>query len=103
MLVIPVSLTRADALAAYRELISFRTGTVTAISIVPDFGWLLVLVSGALLAFNLQEIIPTSEPSTWIPKVRSQGLQMSQPDHNVAFARVGTTKGRTLGGCVPPS
>lgn len=82
---------------AYRELIRFNSGFITAICIVPDFGWLLVLVSGSLLAFNLREMITTPEPVTWAPKGRMHGLELSSLEQNVAFVKVGTTKGRTLG------
>ena len=81
---------------AYRELIKFTSRAITTVSIVPDFGWLLVLASGTLIAFDLHEIMPTSEPSTWVQQTKSQGIVMSSAETEVAFARVGTTKGRTL-------
>lgn len=56
-----------------------------------------MLASGALTAFNLHEVMPTSDPSTWLPRVKNQGLEMSSLEQNVAFVRVGATKGRTLG------
>ncbi len=87
-----------DTQPAYRELIRFHIGSISAVSIIPDFGWLLVLLSsGSLLAFNLHEMVPTSDPSTWQLQGRSHGLALSTPELNVAFARVGVTKGRTLG------
>jgi hypothetical protein len=64
---------------------------------IPDFGWLLVIVGGSLVAFNLREIIPTHAPATWMKATRAQGIELSQPDQDVAFLRVGTTKGRLLG------
>lgn len=82
---------------AYRELIRFPSGLINAVSILPTFGRLLVVHSGALIAFDLNEMIPTSEPATWNTVGRLQGRQLNSLDHNVAFARVGTTKDRLLG------
>jgi hypothetical protein len=52
---------------------------ITAVSVLPDFGWLFVLSSGTLMAFSLGE-----------------------KDRQVAFVRVGVTKGRVLSE-LPPS
>ncbi|WVW83239.1 hypothetical protein I302_105258 [Kwoniella bestiolae CBS 10118] len=80
----------------FRELIKFSSGHISMVSIVPDFGWLLVSSSGSLLAYNLRDMIPTSNPDTWIAKGRLEGQRLSVPEHNIAFARVGVTKGRLL-------
>jgi hypothetical protein len=72
-------------------------GFIFAISVVPDFGWLLVLTSGVLLAFDLQALVPTSNPLTWVPLGRKHALELSERDRQVAFVRVGAIKGRTLG------
>jgi len=70
---------------------------VSTITIIPDFGWLLVVVGGSLIAFNLRDIIPTHAPETWIKTTQAQGIELTPPDQDVAFVRVGTTKGRLLG------
>jgi len=57
----------------------------------------MVIVGGTLVAFNLRDIIPTHAPETWATTTRAQGIQLSQADQDVAFVRVGTTKGRLLG------
>ncbi|WVQ70220.1 uncharacterized protein L199_008446 [Kwoniella botswanensis] len=80
----------------FRQLINFNSGHISMVSIVPDFGWLLVSSSGSLLAYNLRDMIPTSNPDTWITKGRLDGQRLSAPEHNIAFARVGVTKGRLL-------
>lgn len=64
---------------------------------MPDFGWILVVHSGSLSIFNLHEMIPTSEPETWIMHSQRQAIKLSAPEHSVAFARVGTTKDRLMG------
>ena len=64
---------------------------------VPDFGWLLVLVSGSLIAYSLDELVPTHEPSTWRVKTRGAGYELGGHEQPTAFARVGVTKGRTMG------
>ena len=83
--------------SAYRELITFSRGMISSITIVPDFGWLLVLVSGTLIAFNLRDMVPTHEPVTWSKKLKSQGTHLNGQDQNVAFTRLGVTKDRLLG------
>ncbi|WWC85367.1 uncharacterized protein L201_000230 [Kwoniella dendrophila CBS 6074] len=80
----------------FRELIKFQFGHISMVTIVPDFGWLLVSASGSLLAYNLRDMIPTSNPDTWVVKGRLEGQSLSAPEHSVAFARVGVTKGRLL-------
>nr|XP_019013428.1 uncharacterized protein I206_01495 [Kwoniella pini CBS 10737]OCF52209.1 hypothetical protein I206_01495 [Kwoniella pini CBS 10737] len=80
----------------FRELLRFNSGHITMISVVPDFGWILVVSSGSLLAYDLREMIPTSNPDTWITKGRLEGQRLSEPEHNIAFARVGVTKSRLL-------
>ena len=83
---------------AYREIIRFSAPqTVTTVAIVPDFGWLLAVVSGALIAFNLRDIVPTHEPLTWSKATRSAGVDLSSPELEVGLVRIGTTKGRLLG------
>ncbi|WVF72308.1 hypothetical protein IAT40_007121 [Kwoniella sp. CBS 6097] len=81
---------------SFRELIRFQAGYITAVSIVPDFGWLLVVSAGHLLAYNMKEMIPTSNPVTWVTKGRTDGDRLSGVDHMVAFVRIGVTKGRLL-------
>ncbi|KAK8869923.1 hypothetical protein IAR55_000491 [Kwoniella newhampshirensis] len=83
-------------LRAFGELIRFNAGHISMVSIIPDFGWLLILSSGTLLAYNLRELMPTSEPSTWLRKSRSDASVLSAADHVVAFVRIGVTKGRLL-------
>ena len=56
-----------------------------------------MIVGGSLVAFNLRDMIPTHAPETWILTNRAQGIELSPPDQDVAFVRVGTTKGRLLG------
>lgn len=41
--------------------------------------------------------MPTHEPVTWIPQSSRDALRLSAAEHNVAFVKVGTTKGRLLG------
>lgn len=82
---------------AYRQVIRLSTGAITAISIVPDFPWLLVLSSGILLAFSLIDMLPTSEPSTWVLTGRSQAEELSRPECPVSLLKIGATKGRLLG------
>ena len=88
---------RADQSQAYRELIRFSSGFVSSVSIVPDFGWLLVLISGSLIAYSLDELVPTHAPETWQAKTRGGGYDLSGHEQPTAFARVGVTKGRTMG------
>jgi hypothetical protein len=82
---------------AYRELVRFASGYISSISVVPDFGQLLIVNAGSLLTFDLNGMIPTSEPVTWVPKVRRDGVMLNSEESAVAFVRVGTTKGRLLG------
>lgn len=72
------------------------------VSVVPDFGWLLVLTSGNLYAFSLREMIPASDPATWVMLGKVQATVLSDPEKIVAFARVGFTKGRLMGECAKP-
>lgn len=70
---------------------------ITAVSVLPDFGWLFVLSSGSLLAFSLQELIPASDPATWSSLGKDKAVELGEKDRHVAFVRVGVTKGRVLG------
>ncbi|KAK4687215.1 RHO1 GDP-GTP exchange protein 1/2, partial [Tremellales sp. Uapishka_1] len=81
---------------SYRELIRFDSGLISAVLVIPEFGWLLVVISGVLFAYNLQEMVPTAEPLTWRTKGRLEGNMMSQRTEAVSFTRVGTVKGRLL-------
>ncbi|RXK38363.1 hypothetical protein M231_04405 [Tremella mesenterica] len=81
---------------SYQEMIRFATGTITTLTIIPDFPWLLVLRAHALYAYNLADMLPTFSPSTWQMKGTIQGETISAPEHVVAFVRVGKMKGRTL-------
>ncbi|GFZ46220.1 hypothetical protein JCM24511_04467 [Saitozyma sp. JCM 24511] len=80
----------------YRELIKLNTHMITAVSVLPDFGWLFVLSSGSLLAFSLQELIPASDPATWSSLGKDKAVELGEKDRHVAFVRVGVTKGRVL-------
>ncbi|WRT67006.1 uncharacterized protein IL334_003972 [Kwoniella shivajii] len=80
----------------FRELIRYNSGHISMVAVIPDFGWLLILTSGSLLAYNLREMIPTSNPETWVFQGRMQGERLSAPEHTVAFVRIGVTKGRLL-------
>jgi hypothetical protein len=82
---------------AFRQVIKLHSGTITAMSIIPDFPWLVVLSSGVLLAFSLPEMLPTSDPSTWILSGRAQAEELSRMDMSVAVVKIGMTKGRLLG------
>jgi hypothetical protein len=66
-------------------------------AIVADFGWILVVQGGKLAAFNLNEMIPTSDTSTWLMVGKLQAVKMSPADHNVSFVRIGYTKDRLMG------
>jgi hypothetical protein len=83
--------------AAYRELVRLQSGVIRMISVVQDFGWLLVLISGNLLAFSLREMMPASDPATWVMLGQVQARVLSDPEKIVAFVRVGFTKGRLMG------
>lgn len=89
-------LTEHGRSTAYRELIHFGSGFISSITIVPDFGRLLVLSSGSLWAFDLTQMIPTHEPVTWTRVAGRSGVELSGPEHTVAFVRMGMTKGRLL-------
>lgn len=80
-----------------RELIRLPGHAISSIALVVDFGWVLVVHGGALLAFNLHTMIPTSEPSTWTTQGKSQGVKISSNEHSVAFVRMGYTKDRLMG------
>lgn len=67
------------------------------VSVVPDFGWLLVLTSGNLLAFSLREMMPASDPATWVMLGKVQARALSDPEKAVSFAKIGFTKGRLMG------
>jgi hypothetical protein len=67
------------------------------VTVVPDFGWLLVLTSGNLLAFSLRDMMPASDTATWVMLGKLQARVLSDPTKVVAFVRVGFTKGRLLG------
>jgi hypothetical protein len=82
---------------AFRELIRLNFGIINMVTIVPDFGWLLVLASGSLLAFSLREMMPASDPATWVMLGKVQAKELGEPEKLVAFVRVGFTKGRLLG------
>ncbi|ORY32258.1 hypothetical protein BCR39DRAFT_523619 [Naematelia encephala] len=84
---------RNDA-KSLRELIKLNAGVISSVSIVPDFAQLLVVSSGRLLAFDMDELMSTNEPSTWVQQGGSHATELSREP--VAFARVGTTKGRLL-------
>ena len=66
-------------------------------AVVADFGWILVVQGGKLAAFNLNEMIPTSDTSTWLMVGKLQAVKMSPADHNVSFVRIGYTKDRLMG------
>jgi hypothetical protein len=66
-------------------------------AVVADFGWVLVVQGGKLVAFNLNEMIPTSDTSTWLMVGKLQAVKMSPADHNVSFVRIGYTKDRLMG------
>jgi hypothetical protein len=84
--------------AAYRELVRIPSmASITAVTVIPDFGWLLVKIGGRLFAFNLGLMMPTHEPTTWVKTTLTQGIELSTPAEEVAFVRLGTTKGRLLG------
>lgn len=53
--------------------------------------------SGALSAFNLNEMIPTSDTSTWVMAGKLQAVKLSPTEHNVSFVRIGYTKDRLMG------
>jgi hypothetical protein len=89
-------------MVAFREVVRLNLGPIRQIIAMPDFGWLLVIYAGTLAAFNLNEMIPTSEPETWKMMGQSQTVKLSSPEHNVSFARVGDTKERLMGGLKPP-
>lgn len=86
-------------MVAFRELVRVNTGPISAIFAMPDFGWLLAVNAGSLVAFNLHAMIPTSEPETWVMQGQAQAVKLSAAEHNVAFARVGMTKDRLMGRC----
>jgi hypothetical protein len=93
-------ITRAEAELmeiAMRELIRLPGRAVSSIALVVDFGWLLVVHGGSLLAFNLHTMIPTSDPSTWSVQGKSGAVKISSNDHSVAFVRMGYTKDRLMG------
>lgn len=52
---------------------------------------------GALSAFNLNEMIPTSDTSTWVMAGKLQAVKLSPTEHNVSFVRIGYTKDRLMG------
>ncbi|KAI9638407.1 uncharacterized protein MKK02DRAFT_42797 [Dioszegia hungarica] len=80
----------------FRELVRLQLGIISMVTIVPDFGWLLVVSSGNLLAFSLRDMMPASDPATWVMLGKVQAKFMSDPEKVVAFVRVGFTKGRLL-------
>lgn len=84
-------------MTAFRELVRLQLGIISMVTIVPDFGWLLVVSSGNLLAFSLRDMMPASDPATWVMLGKVQAKFMSDPEKVVAFVRVGFTKGRLLG------
>lgn len=82
---------------AYRELIRLHPMmSITMPVVIPDFGWLLVCAGGRLMAFNLKIMIPTHDRSTWLKTTKAQSVELSAPQE-VAFVRLGMTKGRLLG------
>lgn len=70
---------------------------ISAISVVPDFGWLLVVSFGNLHAYDLKQMMPASDPATWVMMGKEQARQISPLDKSIVFVRVGFTKGRLLG------
>lgn len=86
---------------AIRELVRLTGPLITSIATVVDFGWILVIHGGSLLAFNLHTMIPTSEPSTWVMQGKLQAVKLSANEHNVNFVRLGYTKDRLMGECKP--
>lgn len=56
---------------------------------------------GRLTAFNLNEMIPTSDTSTWVMVGKLQAVKMSLAEHNVSFVRIGYTKDRLMGMSTP--
>lgn len=66
-------------------------------AVVADFGWILVVQGGKLSAFNLNNMIPTSDTSTWVMVGKLQAVKMSPADHDVSFVRIGYTKDRLMG------
>nr|ODN81229.1 hypothetical protein L203_05735 [Cryptococcus depauperatus CBS 7841] len=81
------------------ERLLFRKGeiVVSIFAVAEDSGWMLVISSGILYAFGLQELIPTSEPSTWNVKSQRQGEILSRQGQTVIWVCTGKTKGKTLG------
>lgn len=70
---------------------------ISSLAVVVDFGWILVIHGGNLLAFNLNEMIPTSDPSTWAIQGKLQGVQLNPKEHSVSLVRMGYTKDRLMG------
>jgi hypothetical protein len=84
-------------IVAIRELVRLPGALISSIAVVVDFGWILVVQGGTLHAFNLNEMIPTSDTSTWVMLGKFQSIKLSRPEHNVSFVRIGYTKDRLMG------
>ncbi|KAL7422275.1 hypothetical protein Q5752_002921 [Cryptotrichosporon argae] len=81
---------------SYRELIKLQTGTISTIAALPQFSTLLILASGSLLAFSLDDLVPTFDLNTWVQRDRQHAVQMNGAGELVHFFRVGSIKGRVL-------
>lgn len=82
---------------AMRELVRLSGPAISSVALIIDFGWILVVHAGSLLAYNLHTMIPTSDPSTWVMQGKLQAVKINSNEHHVSFVRLGYTKDRLMG------
>ena len=72
---------------------------ITSVTVVSDFGYLLVLCAGRLLAYNLRDLLPSPDPDTWVTHDHKAGRMVGDVEKAVTFVRTGYCKERLLGEC----
>lgn len=92
--------------AAFRESIRLAIDgiqTISSLTVVPDFGYLLVLCAGRLLAYSLHDLIPSPDSDMWTRHSDGSGRRLGDIERSVTFVRVGVCKQRLLGKSPDPS
>lgn len=91
---------RIADIAAFRESVRLAIDgipTISALAVVPDFGYLLVLCAGRLLSYSLHDLVPAVDPDTWTLHHDGQGRRLGDIERGVTFVRMGYCKERLLG------
>lgn len=89
---------RRDA-GTFRELVRLAIDgipTISSVTVVPQFGYLLFLCAGRLLAYSLQDLMPSPDPEAWVARNERAGKWLGDVERSVGFVKVGHCKERLL-------